>query len=47
MQHPLARVVDRIGPDARYRAADLAELLVLALSSTNALILSGWFPGFG
>ncbi|MBC2869788.1 hypothetical protein [Streptomyces mexicanus] len=45
MQHPLARVVDRIDPDARYRAADLAELLGLALSSTHTLILSGWFPG--
>jgi hypothetical protein len=46
MDHPLARVVDRIDPDARYRAGDLAELLGLARSSTNTLALSGWFPGF-
>nr|WP_119589442.1 hypothetical protein [Streptomyces scabiei] len=45
MDHPLVRVLDRITPDARYRAADLAELLGLARSSTNTLILSGWFPG--
>jgi hypothetical protein len=45
MDHPLARVVDRIDPDARYRAADFPELLGLARSSTNTLILSGWFPG--
>ncbi|MCC2280867.1 hypothetical protein LKL35_36705 [Streptomyces sp. ET3-23] len=45
MDHPLARVVDRITPNARYRAPDLAELLGLARSSTDTLILSGWFPG--
>ncbi|QKZ20300.1 hypothetical protein [Streptomyces chartreusis] len=45
MDHPLTRVLDRVVPDAQYRAPDLAELLGLALSSTNTLILSGWFPG--
>jgi hypothetical protein len=45
MDHPLARVVDRIDPDARYGTADLAELLGLARSSTSTLALSGWFPG--
>lgn len=45
MQHPLAGVVDRIDPDALYRTPDLADLLGLALSSTNTLALSGWFPG--
>ncbi|MFE5037137.1 hypothetical protein [Streptomyces sp. NPDC056683] len=45
MDHPLARVVDRIDPDARYRVADLAELLGLARSSTQTLAISGWFPG--
>jgi hypothetical protein len=45
MQHPLAAVVDRIDPDARYRIPDLAELLGLAVSSAGTLGLSGWFPG--
>ncbi|MFI5814873.1 hypothetical protein ACIA7S_28440 [Streptomyces sp. NPDC051643] len=45
MDHPLARVLDRIGPDARYRTVDLAELLGLARSSVHSLAASGWFPG--
>jgi hypothetical protein len=45
MEHPLARVVGRIDPDARYRTTDVAELLGLAVSSTSSLVLSGWFPG--
>jgi hypothetical protein len=46
MQHPLASVVGRIDPDARYSTTDLAKLLGLARSSTNSLALSGRFPGF-
>lgn len=45
MEHPLARVIDRIDPAALYRVPDLADLLGLARSSTWALVQSGWFPG--
>ena len=41
MDHPLVRILDRIVPDARYRAPEHAELLDLARSSTNTQILSG------
>jgi hypothetical protein len=45
MDHPLARVVDRLDPDALYRIPDLAGLLGLAISSTHTLASSGWLPG--
>ncbi|MFJ5779986.1 hypothetical protein [Streptomyces sp. NPDC093094] len=44
MEHPLAHVVDRIDPDARYRIPDVAVLLDLAVTSTQTLTASGWFP---
>ncbi|KOU43574.1 hypothetical protein [Streptomyces sp. WM6378] len=45
MSHPLSRVVDRIDPDARYTASDLAAMLGIAKTNVNSLALGGLLPG--